>query len=116
MERVQKISEAAFLDSATRFVPRDSRVARGKALRDRIPRKQHGRWKELKDRPDPIDIIREEDTGRMKELVPIRELANRSDTTLLTILVSLWARCSISQERQRLWPKPKFSWRNFATC
>src|SRR6516165_8436874 len=51
---------------------RHNRVAIGKALRDKIPRKQHGRWQEAKDRPNPIDILRKSDATRMKELLPIR--------------------------------------------
>ena len=47
-------------------------VAAGKALRGKIPREQHGRWKEIKGRRHPIDLLRESDTGRMKKLIPIR--------------------------------------------
>jgi len=48
------------------------RVAAGKALRDKIPREQHGQWKEGKGRTNPINILQQSDAGRMKELVPIR--------------------------------------------
>jgi len=48
------------------------RVSAGKALRDKIPRQQHGRWKEGKGRTNPINILQQSDAGRMKELVPIR--------------------------------------------
>ena len=44
----------------------------GKAMRDKLPREQHGEWKEFKGRTSPIDILRRLDAGRMKELVPIR--------------------------------------------
>ena len=72
MRHTQKISEAAFHGSAAHNVSRKNRLALGKALRQKIPRKQHGRWKEVKGRPNPIDILHESDAGRMKELVPIR--------------------------------------------
>jgi uncharacterized protein DUF2252 len=49
-----------------------TKIAAGKALRDKIPREQHGQWKEGKGRPNPIDILRRSDAGRIKELVPIR--------------------------------------------
>ena len=44
----------------------------GKALRDNLPREQHGVWKEFKGRTSPIDVLRKSDASRMKELVPIR--------------------------------------------
>src|SRR5262245_57402838 len=47
-------------------------AAAGKALRDRFPRKQHGRWDKAKGRPDPIDLLHRQDAGRMKRLVAIR--------------------------------------------
>ena len=72
MRRTQKISEAAFCGGAAHDVSRENRLALGKALRQKIPRKQHGRWKEIKGRPNPVDTLRESDRGRMKGLVPIR--------------------------------------------
>jgi hypothetical protein len=54
------------------FVTPEARVAAGKALRDKIPREQHGRWREIEGRRDTIDLLRESDSGRMKKLVPIR--------------------------------------------
>jgi hypothetical protein len=47
-------------------------IRAGKALRDKLPREQHGEWKEFKGRTSPIDILRQSNAGRMKELVPIR--------------------------------------------
>jgi Uncharacterized protein conserved in bacteria (DUF2252) len=49
-----------------------ARVATGKALRDKIPRDQQGRWNESKGRRDTIELLRESDIGRMKKLIPIR--------------------------------------------
>ena len=72
MKRTQEIAQAAFPSSAAHIVSRENRVALGKALRDKISLVQHGRWKEAKDRPNPIDILRKSDARRMKELVPIR--------------------------------------------
>src|SRR3974390_2204552 len=54
------------------IVPPDERVAAGKALRDRIPREEHGRWTEVRGRPGPIDLLHKSDAGRMKELLAIR--------------------------------------------
>src|SRR3974390_2396212 len=72
MKHAQEIAQTAFPGSAAHVVSRKNRVAIGKALRDKVPRKQHGRWKGTKERPNPIDILRESDVSRMKELVPIR--------------------------------------------
>jgi hypothetical protein len=49
-----------------------ARVATGKALRDKIPRDQQGRWNESKGRRDTIELLRESDVARMKKLIPIR--------------------------------------------
>ena len=50
----------------------DERIAAGKALRDKVPRGDHGRWKRREGRPDPIQLLRAGDEGRIPELVPIR--------------------------------------------
>ena len=68
----EKISKTPVLVSAAHIVSPDDRAAAGKALRDKVPREQHGGWKEFKGRPNPIDILHKSDAGRMKELVPIR--------------------------------------------
>lgn len=46
--------------------------ARGKALRDKLPRARLGVWKNGKDHCDPIAVLKKSDQGRMKDLVPIR--------------------------------------------
>src|SRR5436305_6856602 len=51
-------------------LPRAERLSAGKALRDRIPRSSHADWKP--GRRDPIAILRQDDRGRLKELLPIR--------------------------------------------
>jgi hypothetical protein len=50
----------------------EARIAAGKALRDKIPREQHGRWNGVKGRPNPIDLLHKSDAGRMKKLLAIR--------------------------------------------
>jgi hypothetical protein len=35
----------------------EERVARGKAIRERVPRRSHARWNVAPDRRDPIDIL-----------------------------------------------------------
>jgi uncharacterized protein (DUF2252 family) len=53
-------------------VPLAHRIAGGKALRDRIPRAAHNRWKPHEARASPLDILRAGDEGRVPELIPIR--------------------------------------------
>jgi hypothetical protein len=59
-------------DSAAYVASVDERATAGKALRDKIPRHEHGRWKNSKGRANPVDLLRKSDTGRMKELLAIR--------------------------------------------
>ena len=48
------------------------RRARGKALRDKVPRAAQAGWKPPKGRRDPIDLLMESNAGRVQSLVPIR--------------------------------------------
>ena len=50
----------------------EERVAAGKALRDKVPRADHGRWIPQEERPDPIQLLRADDVNRLPDLVPIR--------------------------------------------
>jgi uncharacterized protein (DUF2252 family) len=50
----------------------EERMVRGRALRDRVSRADHGRWKRSPDRAEPLDILRAQDADRLPELVPIR--------------------------------------------
>ncbi len=48
------------------------RLAAGKALRDKLPRSAHCRWKAPNNRPDPVALLQESDRGRLPILLPIR--------------------------------------------
>src|SRR5690242_10247310 len=75
MDRVSNRSEAGAkpaVGPTPHIVSPDDRALAGKALRDKLARDQHGRWRPSKDRPSPIDILHKSDAGRVKELVPIR--------------------------------------------
>ena len=50
----------------------EERTAAGKALRDRVSRKSQGKWKPAANRPDPIELLKHADEGRLPELLPIR--------------------------------------------
>jgi uncharacterized protein (DUF2252 family) len=47
-------------------------MAAGRALRERVPRTSHAKWKPTPNRPDPIELLKESDRGRLPELIPIR--------------------------------------------
>lgn len=49
-----------------------ARRAEGKAARERVPRSSHAHWKPPPDRPDPLELLRRDDQGRIPELLPIR--------------------------------------------
>src|SRR5579864_5726699 len=56
----------------TNFHPSiEERTAAGKALRDRVSRKSQGKWKPAAKRPDPIELLKHADEGRLPELLPI---------------------------------------------
>ncbi|MGA9161716.1 MAG: DUF2252 domain-containing protein [Actinomycetota bacterium] len=48
------------------------RTARGKAARAKVPRSSHTGWDPPSDRRDPVDLLEEQATSRVPELVPIR--------------------------------------------
>jgi uncharacterized protein (DUF2252 family) len=52
--------------------PLAHKIAAGKALRGKVPRATHARWQPYEKRANPVDILRAEDEGRVRELVPIR--------------------------------------------
>src|SRR3974390_1641569 len=57
---------------ARHIVSPDERIAAGKALRDKVPREQHGPWNGIRRRADPIELLHKSDAGRLKKLMPIR--------------------------------------------
>jgi len=54
------------------FLGPAERRAKGKALREAVPRSVHGEWKRPDNRRDPIDALNESNVGRQEQLVPIR--------------------------------------------
>ena len=65
-----KTHKAPELAAAVRSVA--DRMAEGRALRQRIPRGEHARWRRRPDRADPLATLRAQDADRLPELVPIR--------------------------------------------
>ena len=57
------------------FAPRRTRAelyAMGEQLRKKCPRGTHAAWTPAKGRPDPVQLVREADEGRIGDLVPLR--------------------------------------------
>ncbi len=50
----------------------EERAARGEAARDRVAPSSHAGWTPGPDRPDPVDLIQEQDARRDADLVPVR--------------------------------------------
>ena len=63
---------AASTGSGTLYLSRDERAAKGRELRDMVPRVSQAGWKRPVDRGDPIEVLSESNQGRILELIPIR--------------------------------------------
>ncbi|HEY9791353.1 MAG TPA: DUF2252 domain-containing protein [Candidatus Obscuribacterales bacterium] len=50
----------------------DERLAKGKSLRDILPRKEQSAWQASAKRRDPIAILESGSRGRIEELIPVR--------------------------------------------
>jgi uncharacterized protein (DUF2252 family) len=57
---------------APSYLPPSERRARGKALRDKVPRSSHAGWKPAPRRRDPVELLSESNAGRVADLIPIR--------------------------------------------
>jgi len=52
--------------------PIEGRLASGKLLRTKVPRRSHAAWNPPRRRRDPVEILVESSAGRVTDLVPIR--------------------------------------------
>ena len=52
--------------------PRNERYEAGKQMRKVCPRSSHAKWEAPANRPDPVDLIKESNKGRIPNLVPLR--------------------------------------------
>jgi uncharacterized protein (DUF2252 family) len=58
--------------ASTQTQTRSEREAAGRAARRRAPRSVQGRWEPGPDRPDPVEILEEQDRTRLPDLISIR--------------------------------------------
>lgn len=61
-----------FSGTGSELVSPEDRMAAGRALREDVRRKGHAEWKSGQDRRDAIETLLAGDTGRLRDLVPIR--------------------------------------------
>jgi uncharacterized protein (DUF2252 family) len=50
----------------------EKRLAAGKKCREKVPRSSHSQWSPPKNRPDPVELLKASDRGRLPVLLPIR--------------------------------------------
>src|SRR5215470_7482317 len=67
-----KLPSVALSRSRVALLPLAERLAAGKALRAKVPRKSHGDYTPAPDRRDPVAILEEQAKTRLPELVPVR--------------------------------------------
>jgi uncharacterized protein (DUF2252 family) len=75
LETLPGDSQGTAIEKRPTFAPRPSRaelVARGEAMRKRCPRGSHADWSAPHDRPDPLRLVEEGNSGRIPELIPLR--------------------------------------------
>nr|WP_315597690.1 DUF2252 domain-containing protein [uncultured Cupriavidus sp.] len=58
--------------SRSTYLTPDERAAKGRALRDAVPRSSQSGWRPADNRRDPVALLDESNAGRIMELVPIR--------------------------------------------
>jgi len=60
------------LDTSVRRLTPAERAARGRELRNEVPRSSHAEFEPAEHRPDPVDMLAEQSASRLPDLVPIR--------------------------------------------
>ena len=58
--------------AGVQYLTPDERRARGKALRQQVPRRDHSLWRPAEGRRDPVELLSESNQGRLQNLIPIR--------------------------------------------
>jgi uncharacterized protein (DUF2252 family) len=58
--------------SRDHYLPCNERYEIGKKIRKTCPRSFHAKWESPRDRPDPVDLIKESNKDRIPKLIPLR--------------------------------------------
>ncbi len=67
------MSPTTATDPIAIYVSPRERAERGRGARVKVPRSSHGEWNTVPHRPDPLDILEQQEATRVPELVPIRQ-------------------------------------------
>ena len=69
-----ELGAVASAANAARGIPPEvaEHMAEGRALRQQAPRSSHASWTPAADRPDPVELLQEQEWTRLPDLVPIR--------------------------------------------
>lgn len=68
----QRRRPSAEAQSEAPYLSAGERRAKGKALREKVPRASQAGWKPQKGRRDPVELLCDSNAGRLEELIPIR--------------------------------------------
>jgi uncharacterized protein (DUF2252 family) len=60
------------LDTSIRQLTPDERAAKGRELRNEVPRSSHAGFEPTDQRPDPVDLLAGQSASRLPDLIPIR--------------------------------------------
>ena len=61
-----------YLEQQARFATLEERLAAGKTIRKQVPRSSQAIWGPARNRPQPFDLLQEQNKSRVPELVPLR--------------------------------------------
>ncbi|WP_316150016.1 DUF2252 domain-containing protein [Cupriavidus sp. BIC8F] len=63
---------ASALEAGATYLTAEERAAKGRALRDAVPRTSQAGWMPPPNRRDPVELLMESNAGRLLDLIPIR--------------------------------------------
>jgi uncharacterized protein (DUF2252 family) len=68
----EEVAVAAHDRSARPFLTVQERALNGRTARERVRRSTHGEWAPAPDRPDPLELLRQQEVTRVPDLLPVR--------------------------------------------
>lgn len=72
MTAVIKPRQDLYLEHQARFATLEERLTAGKTIRKQVPRSSQAIWGPARNRPQPFDLLQEQNESRVPELVPLR--------------------------------------------
>lgn len=68
----KRLKSAAMEVKGREYISKEDSIHEGEALREKIPLKSHGKWKVKTNREQAIALLKEQESARVQELVPLR--------------------------------------------